>query len=221
MGIITLSCLLTMEILSQFCAFSCVFLWQNLNFANYLRKLLTLYRKLIYRQIVDSDTSENYRWFEGIDVVVIKSTREIISKKIAISKQILIVDPFPRLTPWPAQGPIPNLASTASSSCLHSAPEPTQNSFIMLLKNSTHLCDLWREGAGSNIDYMQFVSSDDDDIMVECLSVCGSQKSLFLYSKDFVVSPVSRHFPYSVTSHCCIQGILPFLLFIDTLGNSF
>ena len=68
---------------------------------------------------------------------------------------------------------------------------------------------------------MQFVSSDDDDIMVECLSVCGSQKSLFLYSKDFVVSPVSRHFPYSVTSHCCIQEILPFLLFIDTLGNSF
>ena len=147
MGIITLSCLLTMEILSQFCAFSCIFLWQNLNFANYLRKLPTLYRKLIYRQI---ETSENYRWFEGIDVVVIKSTREIISKKIAISKQILIVDPFPRLTPWPAQGPIPNLASTASSSCLSS----TQNSFIMLLKNSTHLCDLWREGAGSNIDYI-------------------------------------------------------------------
>ena len=30
-----------------------------------------------------------------------------------------------------------------------------------------------------------------------CLYVCLSQKSLFLYSKDLAVSPVSRHIPYS------------------------
>ena len=30
-----------------------------------------------------------------------------------------------------------------------------------------------------------------------CVCVCLSQKSLFLYSKDLAVSPVSRHFPYS------------------------
>ena len=36
-------------------------------------------------------------------------------------------------------------------------------------------------------------------IMVKWLSVCPTQKSLFLYSSDLVVSHVSRHFPYSVT----------------------
>ena len=33
--------------------------------------------------------------------------------------------------------------------------------------------------------------------MSVCVSVCLSQKSLFLYAKNLVVSPVSRHFPDS------------------------
>ena len=51
----TLSCLLTMRMLclfdpfciflTIFCTFSCAFLWQNLNFANYLRKLSKILSK--------------------------------------------------------------------------------------------------------------------------------------------------------------------------------
>ena len=41
---------------------------------------------------------------------------------------------------------------------------------------------------------------DDDDLYIigaVCLSVCVSQKSLFLYSKDLIVSHVYRRIPYS------------------------
>ena len=39
--------------------------------------------------------------------------------------------------------------------------------------------------------------ADDDLYIIGAVCVCVSQKSLFLYSRDFVVSPVYRHFPYS------------------------
>ena len=58
-----------------------------------------------------------------------------------------------------------------------------------------------------------------------CVSVCLSQKSLYLYSKDLVVSQVYRHFPYSrelVVSMFLdtfrIQRIWSLFLFIDTFG---
>ena len=48
---------------------------------------------------------------------------------------------------------------------------------------------------------LHYPENDDDDgddlyIMVKCVCVCV-QKSLFRYTKDLAVSPVSRHFPYS------------------------
>ena len=46
-------------------------------------------------------------------------------------------------------------------------------------------------------------NGDDGDLYIigaVCLSVCVSQKSLFLYSKDLVISYVSRHFPFSKVS---------------------
>ena len=51
------------------------------------------------------------------------------------------------------------------------------------------------EGEGEEGLVLEYSSS----WMVKCLSVCPTQKSLFLYSRDLVVSHVSRHFPYSVT----------------------
>ena len=37
---------------------------------------------------------------------------------------------------------------------------------------------------------------EDEDDLYTIGAVCLSQKSLFLYSKDLVVSLVSRHFPF-------------------------
>ena len=58
---------------------------------------------------------------------------------------------------------------------------------------------------------------DDMYIMSDCLYLCH-KKVTFPYSRDFVVSPVSRHFPCSVTP-IRIQLILSFLLFLDTFGK--
>ena len=62
------------------------------------------------------------------------------------------------------------------------------------------ISDPWlsKEGARPNVSPLTVHCNDDDDdgddiyIMVKCLSVC-QQKSLFLYSKDLVISPVYRH----------------------------
>ena len=60
----------------------------------------------------------------------------------------------------------------------------------------------WRGGGGyvSPLSLLVRIIDDLYIIGAVCLSVCLSvcqQKSLFLYSKDLIVSHVYRHFPYS------------------------